>query len=251
MARIAASLKSTVIAPTKSSLSKFVQQLQTTYQDLSRAFNGGVSYGDGSNSENIDGSWASVITPTPAGTNFTVTHGLNRIPVGVHVTQKNAFCDVLTVSSTTTTITLQASAAGAAIKLFIFLLLLCLIPVRSDAQGAGHNNIALQTIKLSGNSGYSGNITIPVPEATITVCNGFTLPSPGNTCTGLASIYSCPSLVSCALSNPTNADNNGNYNFFAAGGNNYVVSVGGIGLTTYSYVWSASLVSGSTVPECV
>lgn len=246
MARIAASLKSTVIAPTAKSLKNFTQQLQTTYQDLSRAFNGGVSYGDGSNSENIDGSWASVTTPSPAGTNFTVTHGLNRIPVGVHVTQKNVFCDVLTVSSTETTVTLQASAAGAAIRLFVFGLLLCLLPLISSAQGFAVVDVAWKATTATGNSGLSGTVLQPIPGAIISVCPGTVASSPGIICSPVSALLYSNIGLSNSISNPTNADNNGNYVFFVTPGSSYVISISGVGVTTYSYVLTAPLVSSGS-----
>jgi hypothetical protein len=239
--KIAPSFIKKGLVPTKKSLTEFVGQLHTTYQNLSQAFNGGVSYGDGTNTENIDGSWASVTTP--AG-NFTVTHGLNRVPVGVHVTQKSAFCDVFTVSSTKTTITLQASAAGVAIKLFIFLLFLCLIPLKSGAQGIGFHDIALKTVVATGNSGLSGPILEPIAGAVISVCIGSTAPSSGTTCSPTnASLFSCVALSGCSISNPTNADSNGNFSFFVAPATTYVISVSGTGLNTYSYVWNSTLSS--------
>jgi hypothetical protein len=236
MTRIAPSFIKTVVEPTENSLREFVGQLHTTYQNLSQAVNGGISYGDGTNTENIDGSWASVITP--AG-NFTVTHGLNRIPVGVHVTQKNMFCDVLIVSSTKTTITLQASTVGATLKLFIFGLLLFLLPSFCNAQGANHTNIALQTITATGNTGLSGPLLKPIAGAVITVCIGSVIPSAGVTCTPANALLYSNAALTAAITNPTHADNNGNYTFFATAGVNYVVSVAGTGLTTYSYVWTA------------
>jgi hypothetical protein len=220
----------------------FVGQLHTTYQNLSQAFNGGISYGDGTNTENINGSWASVTTPG-LGTNFTVTHGLNRIPVGVHVTQKNVFCDVLMVSSTKTTVTLQASAAGAVIRLFVFGLLLCLLPLISSAQGFAVVDVAWKSTTATGNSGLSGTVLQPIPSAVISVCPGSTLPSSGVVCSPVSALlYSNIGLTS-SISNPTNADVNGNYVFFVTPGSSYVVSISGTGVITYSYVLTAPLVS--------
>lgn len=243
MTKIAPSFIKTVITPTKKSLNDFVKQLHTTYQNFSQAFNGGISYGDGVNTENINGSWASLVTPTPAGTNFTVTHGLNRIPVGVHVTQKNAFCDVLVVSSTKTQITLQASAAGAAIKLFIFLLFLSLLPLRSKAQGYEVQNVAWKAVTVAGSTGLSGNILQPVSGAVISVCPGSVAPASGTTCSPVTStLYSNVGLTT-TISNPTNADINGNYTFFVTAAQNYIISISGTGLTTYSYVVTAPVVT--------
>lgn len=114
------------------------------------------------------------------------------------------------------------------LKYLVFLL----IPFSLLAQtpGARHDNIAYKYVNTN------GVITVQtIPGAVITVCNGLVLPPPGATCTvgGIANIYS-NNLLTVPLPNPTNADSLGNYGFFVAPGN-YVVSVAGAGLFTYSY----------------
>ena len=217
--------------------------LKKTYQQQATAFNGQVSFGNGVSKDNIDGTWISVVAPVAPNTDFVVNHNLNRLPVGYLVMQKDRACDVYTgsVAPTKTQLTLRATVASAVLKLFVLSLLLCLYATRSAAQGANHTNIALQTITASGSGGISGPLLKPISGAVITVCNGSTLPLAGTTCTGLASIFSNIALTT-ALSNPTNADTNGNYTFYVTAGQAYVISVGGVGLTTYSYVFTAPVV---------
>lgn len=95
-------------------------------------------------------------------------------------------------------------------------------------QGARHDNVAY-AYTANGNS----NIISSIPNAVITVCSGTVLPVPGNTCTGLATIYS-DDAMSSPLQNPTNADGFGNYGFYIPAGS-YQVSVAGSGLITYTY----------------
>ena len=239
--KIAPNLRFTVIEPTKKSLETFMQMIKGIYQDFSRAFNGNIGFGDGTNLDNISGSWINVTAPAVANTDFTVNHNLGRIPSGYWVMQKDRACDVYTgsIAATVTQLTLRSTVASAVIRLFIIGLLLCFFSARSEAQGANHTNIALMITTVAGSTGIGGGVvTQPIAGAIITVCNGSTLPASGVTCTGLASIYSNITLTT-AISNPTNADSKGNYTFYATSGQSYVISVGGTGLTTYSYVWTA------------
>jgi hypothetical protein len=242
--KIAPNLNFTVIQPTVKSLSDFVQMIKNIYQNFSQAFNGHVGYGDGTNSDNIDGTWINVVAPAAPNTDFTVNHNLGRPSSGYWVMQKDRACDVYTgsVAGTTTQLTLRASVASAVLRLFIVGLLLGVFVTRSEAQGAAHQNIALKTITVAGSTGIGGGTVVqPIAGALITVCNGSTLPSAGSTCTGLATISQSITL-SPTSSNPFNADNNGNFSFYAASGSAYVVSIAGTGVTTYSYVWTAPVV---------
>src|SRR6267378_3312376 len=228
--RATPNLNFTVIEPTKESLRAFVGMLKSIYQNLTLVINGSLGFGDGTNSDNISGSWINVVAPVAPNTDFTVNHNLNRLPVGYWVMQKDRACDVYTgsVAATKTALTLRATVASAVLRLFVVGLLLGLFVPRIEAQGARHDNIALSTANTS-----AGQVIRPIASALITVCNGSTLPSPGFACTGLASIFSNRALTS-SLSSQFNADINGNYGFWVAPGP-YVVSVGGIGVTTFSY----------------
>ena len=237
----------TAIEPTKPSLVSFVAMIRKIYQNLTDVINGKLGFGDGTNRDNIDGSWINVVAPAAPNTDFTVNHNLGRIPVGYWIMIKDRAVDVYTgsVASTKTALTLRATVASAVIRLFVIGLLLSMFVPRSEAQGANHTNIALGSVRLPGNLGVSSPVAQPIPNAVITVCNGATLPSPGTACLGTTLIYSNASLTS-VLSNPTNADSNGNYTFFANAGFQYVVSVSGTGFLTYSYVWSAPLLGSSS-----
>lgn len=235
-------LNFTTIEPTAKSLKTFVTMLRSVYQNLADLINGHIGFGDGTKADNIDGSWINVVAPVGANTDFAVNHNLNRLPVGYLVMEKDRACDVYTgsVVATKTALTLRASVASAVLRLFVVGLLLSVFILRSEAQGVRHVNIAQGSVTLAGSSGFAGAVSRPLAGATITVCNGSTLPAPGTTCTGLASIYSDIGFAN-VLSNPTNADAGGNYSFYALGGLPYVVSVSAVGFTTFSYVWSAPL----------
>jgi hypothetical protein len=244
--KISPNLNFTVVEPTKQSLEQFVQMIKNVYQNFSQAVNGLLGFGDGTNSDNINGSWINVVAPIAPNTDFTVNHFLQRLPVGYWIMQKDRACDVYTgsVAATNTAITLRASVASAVLRIFVVSILLSLLPAISFSQGANHFNVALRTITPSGSSGLSGPLIAPISGAIITVCNGSTAPPNGTTCSATANIFSNVTLTN-ALPNPTNADVNGNYTFYAAAAQNYVVSVGGVGLVTYSYVWTAPILSAS------
>ena len=95
--------------------------LKRQHEEIARALNGRIGFGDGTESENIEGTWISVMTPGTPNTDFTVTHGLDRLPVGYLVMSKAAAVDVFdgSVASTVSQITLKATVASIAIKLFI------------------------------------------------------------------------------------------------------------------------------------
>jgi len=224
----------------KTSFHHFVQMIKNVYQNLVGVINGQIGFGDGTNLDNINGSWINVVAPVAPNTDFTVNHNLQRLPVGYWVMQKDRAVDVYTgsVAATSTQITLRATVASAVLRLFIVCFLLSVFSTRSEAQGVRHVDIAQGTVTLAGSSGFSGAVMRPIPSALITVCTGSTPPAFNQACTGLASIYSDISLTTL-INNPFNADIQGNYSFYASGGVPYVISVGAIGFTTYSYVWSA------------
>src|SRR5229473_586868 len=238
----------TVIEPTLKSLKAFVGMLKSIYQNLILVINGNLGFGDGTSPDNLSGSWINLVAPAAPNTDFTVNHNLNRLPVGYLTMQKDRACDVYTggVASTKTQLTLRATVASAVLRLFVVGLLLSIFVPRSNAQGVRHVNIAQGTVTLAGSSGFSGAVSRPLAGASVTVCTGSTLPAAGTTCSGLASIFVDIGLTGL-LNNPTNADTQGNYSFYAAGGVPYVVSVSAVGFTTNSYVWSAPLSSTGTI----
>lgn len=93
--------------------------IKRLWDQLSKAFNGNVSFGDGTSSDNVAGAWAGpVITVVSPGV-FVVTHNLGRIPVGWFIAKKDGFEDVKFISSTTTTLTLSGQVGGINITLFV------------------------------------------------------------------------------------------------------------------------------------
>lgn len=98
-----------------------IKSLQRTYKILRR----NVSYGSltvGDQNQNMDGYPATVLTPGVANTEFAVSHGLNRIPVGFHVMNKDGATDVYksTTAWTTKQIFLKATGTNIHLTLFIF-----------------------------------------------------------------------------------------------------------------------------------
>jgi len=235
--KIAPNLQFAVIEPTKKSLEAFVRMIRSVYQNFTTAFNGNIGFGDGTNLDNINGSWINVVAPVAPDTDFTVNHNLGRIPSGYWIMQKDRACDIYTgsIAATATQLTLRANVASAVLRIFVICILINLgfFAKRSEAQGVHHQEIALKATVAAGSSGLSGSVMQPIPSAIITVCNGSVLPITGSTCTGLASIFSDAALT-LALSNPFNADLNGNYGFWTSPGS-YIISVGGANITTYSY----------------
>src|SRR6266481_1003199 len=227
--KAAPNLNFTVIKPEQKSLSDFVQMLKTVYQNFIQVLNGNIGFGDGTIPDNISGSWINVVAPVAPNTDFTVNHNLQRLPVGYWIMQKDRACDIYTgsVAATTTQLTLRATAASAVLRLFIIAILLSLLSISSFGQGAGHRDFAFVAANTSAGSG----VVKVTPSAVVTVCNGALLPPAGSVCTGTANIFSDVALT-LPLSNPTNADARGNYVFFAVAGQNYVISVGGVGVTT-------------------
>jgi len=102
-------------------LGLFLQALLRAWNRLAVIINGRISFGDGTDPDNIDGAWVSVTTPGVANTDFTVTHNLNRIPVGYIIMSKNAACDIYTgsVAATATQLTLRGTVINIDVVLFI------------------------------------------------------------------------------------------------------------------------------------
>jgi hypothetical protein len=99
------------------STTKFVEEIKQAWQSLAGLFNGGISFGDGTNVDNISGAWALALSV--AG-NFVVNHNLGRTPVGWFVVSKDGFEDVKLISKTSSTITLAGQNGGVNLTLFIF-----------------------------------------------------------------------------------------------------------------------------------
>jgi hypothetical protein len=102
-------------------LKGFALMLRKLYEQLVRIVNGQLSFGNGATPDNIAGAWAAVADTGAADTNFTVTHNLLYIPVGVILmTQTKAGVIYKgSVAWTTTTITLKCNVANDNILIFI------------------------------------------------------------------------------------------------------------------------------------
>lgn len=101
-------------------------------KDVYKALRGNISYGrQGFNAanptlglvtDNVDGNFGITSDTGVADTQFTVTHNLNRIPIGFHVVRQNkagSFYDSGT-AWTTTHIFLKCNVANVAATFFIF-----------------------------------------------------------------------------------------------------------------------------------
>ena len=89
--------------------------------DLERVVNGQLDFGRIGEAGNIRGSWITAHTPVTPDTDFTVTHNLGAIPVGIDVKQKSGACDVYngSVPHTQNTVTLRATVGNVDLTLFI------------------------------------------------------------------------------------------------------------------------------------
>jgi hypothetical protein len=243
--RATPNLNFTVLEPTARSLKQFVTMLRSIYQNLVDVINGNLGFGDGTKLDNISGSWINVVAPVAPNTDFTVNHNLNRLPVGYWIMQKDRACDIYTggVVATKTQLTLRATVASAVLRLFIVGLLLGLFSLQSEAQGFAVIGTAWKATTPPGNLGISGAILQPIPSGIISVCPGSTLPAAGVICGSVTSSLFSNAALTTPISNPTNADSVGNYVFFVAAAQSYVVSVSGAGAATYSYVVTSPIVT--------
>jgi hypothetical protein len=118
--KVTPTLDFTVVQPEQSSLSRFVIMLRQVYQNLARAVNGHLGFGDGVNPDNLDGVWVTV-TFTSANADTTFTHNLGRVPVAYFVAKKSQACDIFTgtLAWTSSQMTLQGTVAGTTVLLFV------------------------------------------------------------------------------------------------------------------------------------
>jgi hypothetical protein len=109
------------VRPEPQQVSNFATMVQKNWRNLTNVVNGNIGYGDGTNSDNINGRWISVTSPSTPNTDFVVDHNLERIPVGYHVMMKSASCDVYTGSTapTSSQLTLRATVGSVALSIFV------------------------------------------------------------------------------------------------------------------------------------
>ncbi len=203
--------------------------LQRAWQLFARSFNNSVGFGDGTHRDNIDGNWVTVVTPVAVNTNFTINHTLNRVPVGYLPMQKSAACDVYTgsVAGTKTQLTLRATVGGVTLKLFILSLLLATLTAFNPQR------VAAQSVAFHDTATFNSSGTVKViPSALITVCPGASaVVAP---CAPATVALFKDSGLSQPITNPFNADVNGNFNFWVLTGN-YVVSITGAAVQGFAY----------------
>lgn len=92
--------------------------------DTYKALRGNISFGKqeqtGVVRDNIDCAIVNISNTGLASTNFSITHNLNRIPVGVHPVKQSDFGIYKFVSATKTTLTLQCNLANVNVTFCIF-----------------------------------------------------------------------------------------------------------------------------------
>lgn len=199
---------------------KFQMMLSKLWRFLASIINQGITFGDGTSLDNINGFWTNLTTPATPNTDFVVTHNLGRVPAGVIVALKGAAVDIYngSVVASKTTITLRATVSTT-VRLFVFLLLV-MLTIPTNAQNVRKDDVALQTLTQNTSAGTTTFVT-PIPGAVITVClaSGTGIP-----CTPLANVCSSSTDVTCNQPNPISADVNGNYGFWVRPGR-YQVSI--------------------------
>jgi hypothetical protein len=98
-------------------------------RDVYKALRGNISYGrqsgnldTGLSPDNIDGAFGVVSDTGVVNTQFSVTHNLNRIPIGYHVIMQNKAGSFYTSGTawTDTQIFLKCSVANVSVRFFIF-----------------------------------------------------------------------------------------------------------------------------------
>jgi hypothetical protein len=97
--------------------------LRRIWEQMAKIANGSLSFGNGSQSDNIAGKWVTAVTPGAPNTDFVVVHNLGYTASGYIPMTKSAACDVYTSPTVnpnpTTEIILRATVAGVTINFFV------------------------------------------------------------------------------------------------------------------------------------
>lgn len=98
-----------------------INNYRNVFEQTDKILRGNVSFGDGTNTDNVFGVWVTVISPVAPNTQFTVNHKLGQVPVAFDVKRKNAAGDVYDSGTpwTKTQIFLKCSGASVTLTLFI------------------------------------------------------------------------------------------------------------------------------------
>lgn len=97
------------------------QWLRSFISELAAAVNGNISFGDGTDTDNVFGQWVTVADTGAANTEFAVAHTLGAVPPGFILMVPPASGYVYKGSSswTTSNVYLKCSAANQAITVFV------------------------------------------------------------------------------------------------------------------------------------
>lgn len=106
---------------TKQDIPSLKRVLQTSWQQATGVVNGNLSFGDGVDSDNINGKWVNFITPTTPDTDFFIIHNLGRLPVGYQIHMKSVAADLYNGSqpATDTRICLRSNIGNVEMRVFI------------------------------------------------------------------------------------------------------------------------------------
>lgn len=104
----------------KSAVLRLVSELATFFTYVTRAINKGLTFGNGTDIDNIKGAWATFTSNATPDAEFSVSHNLGRAPVGWLVfTRDKAGVLYLGVSAwTTTQVFLKCNVASVTFKVF-------------------------------------------------------------------------------------------------------------------------------------
>lgn len=105
----------------RSIFDRFQGAVKKYTEAIAAVLNGQVTFGNGTELDNMQGRWINATSPGVADTDFTVNHNLGRIPVGFLTVSldKAAVIYQGSIAWTTTQMTLKASAATVALRIFV------------------------------------------------------------------------------------------------------------------------------------
>ena len=103
-------------------LENLIKRLVFYFRKLAQVVNGQISFGDGTDSDNIDGVWISTTSNAIANAEFPVTHNLGRVPAGYLIMSKDDLGIIYdgTTSWTDSTLYLRCNVASMNFKVFVF-----------------------------------------------------------------------------------------------------------------------------------
>ena len=98
------------------------RRLMEILRNIGYMFDGRIGLGDGTNKENLDIEFKDVTSHATAGTEFSISHTLGRVPAGYIVVKRDKAAVVYdgTTVWTTSTIYLRCSVSSTALRLIVF-----------------------------------------------------------------------------------------------------------------------------------